>query len=119
MCHTQRKLKAQWTPELATDLNDFHGDNSYYPGINHGDEVDMELEEYIWSIHKCIDAGVILTKFKRGGYTYVPYVPSMVALYDDDDTFSTHINTLSKNIADLYGNTMTRLEPHFSMWSST
>jgi len=47
MCHSMIKIKADWK-----------NDNSYYPGINHSDDIEIELVEYIWSIHRNIDCAL-------------------------------------------------------------
>ena len=76
MCH-RTKIKHDWQDDL-----------SYYPGINHSGE--MELEEYIWLIHKDIDlalfnillkeevmltTGIKKTPDRNPAFIYAPYVP--------------------------------------------
>lgn len=48
---------------------------SLFEPENH--RVDNELEKYMWSIHKFIDMGVIITNFDNGKYNYSPYVPAL------------------------------------------
>lgn len=40
-------------------------DTSYYPGISHTSAREVELEEYIWSMHQYIDAGLIFIRLNN------------------------------------------------------
>jgi len=73
MCHTKYKIPVN-----------FADDNSYYPGINHSAERDVELEEYVYSIHKYVDwvignvdlhNTVVHAMGMPEGYFYAPYIP--------------------------------------------
>ena len=81
-------------------------DLSYYPGLNHSGEIEIEFDEYIWLIHELIDESVqnhYILPFKRktyisAGYVYAPYIPLMPLKTYANPTRQTMIQRISNLI---------------------